>query len=168
MLRINTSEFLGKREFATKRRIKPTLRNLELFLRLGTVGRTTIILLGYATMGGQITHSCGGLMAGRQDAALNRKKCEHGCLRFFLPWRPEAKGWGLTPFPFELMMHGFVNGTTGATTERRECREQTHPFFLTGGGSPAARGRVYLSRHQTTAELHLAWRLRDAGWADNG
>jgi len=51
---------------------------------------------------------------------------------FFSSSQPTATAVGC-PSPFEALMHEFATGTTGATTERREWREQTPPFVLVEG-----------------------------------
>ena len=52
------------------------------------------------------------------------------CIFFYLT--ATSYGWWRTS-PFEPLKDGFATGTTGATTERREWREQTPPIaFLEG------------------------------------
>ena len=52
------------------------------------------------------------------------------CVFFYLA--DPNNGAGSAPPPFEALMHGFENGTTGETTERREWREQTPPIVFWG------------------------------------
>jgi hypothetical protein len=59
---------------------------------------------------------------------------------FFSSSLPTATAVGYTS-PFEALKDGFATGTTEATTERREWREQTPHICFTRGGSPPARGR---------------------------
>ena len=81
-----------------------------------------------------------GLKAGRHGCRLQEKKTQTWTFVFFSTFLPTATAVGYTP-PFEPLKDGFVNGTTVATTERREWREQTPPFCFGRGGIPAARGR---------------------------
>jgi hypothetical protein len=64
-------------------------------------------------------------------------------------------------------MHGFATGTTGATTERREWREQSPHYCFGRGGSPAARGRDNIGNpslppYYVDLEVCMA-----SGWAYN-
>jgi hypothetical protein len=54
---------------------------------------------------------------GRQEAALNGKKCKHGRLRFFLPFGPRPRAGGC-PSPFEPLKDGFATGTERSGVER--------------------------------------------------
>ena len=104
---------------------------------------------------------------GEQQPALwfggGEAGCRHGtgknanmdvCVFFYLT-APDH-GEGAAPPPFEALMHGFVNGTTGATTEGRECREQTHPFCILGVGSPPAREGVNRCHRPEYIEVRIA------------
>ena len=71
----------------------------------------------------------GGGAAGRR--LVTEKNANMDVCVFFFLTAPDH-GEGAAPPPFEALMHGFVNGTTGATTERRECREQTPPIVFWG------------------------------------
>jgi hypothetical protein len=76
---------------------------------------------------------------------------------FFLLYSPWPRGSGC-PSPFEHLKDGFATGT--------EWREQTPPFCLMRGGSPAARGRDNVVHLHPATILRSSWRLSGTGWVE--
>jgi len=59
---------------------------------------------------------------------------------------------------------GFATGTTGATTERREWREQTPPIALKEGEARRRGGGTIYVTATPPPEVRITRRMRGPGW----